>query len=725
MKKKDPLLRKLPTNIYGLDRLLYGGLDMQKPTSIIVIKGNETSERTLLGLQMLYGLGQSIYRINKEKITKNCQETEAKSECPKPPLFVSTNISKQEINDMLLDCVISTGIQKLMTEYVSTPYPARDSITNIITRLFFNDIVAQPNRATVEIANNRIKNLIEERTDFMLGKEVLYYSDRTNCIHFRLSTSEVNDKDADSDEENMLFQRKHDIVNEYFRDIDIPPHVDAHERLLIEQEKRNRNEYNARYPEIPFINLDAEEYPQNNSFCSLDYMKSRELIALDIDETFDMYECPYQSKILKILQIIRRLQKIQVQREGIATRAFILIVPDRVYIPEHLVDMIIELSTITQKRFVYRYLSIVKSKRQTTVLGFHLYKRRDYGIEVYPSIQTYFEQRRYIQRALIYTHSGVLCDTYQQYINKKKNLSDESRRIDKVGYRNYMDTRKDIEKQYLRAIYPRYDRGMSPIDIIDRIFLSQTSLFPHIDADKSLERILDYQGCMTAVIGAPNTYKRFLTFGSIFSSSRNKEHSLILLMNKDDATIRRRLSCPARAEHDHGSEKCLHCYSYIHFMDICVGNITPDEFLCYLIKQLDTQYMDGKKIKRIVIDDLQIIDYCFPNLSAKRNGMFLSALASVCRDRGIWLYILCDTHCDMVNELSAVADNIVYTEKDPNGHLLMRIERYIGYTNSPSKVYSCKVKKASEFFECYEKIDDDDNVVPFFELNSQQVINKL
>ena len=94
--------------------------------------------------------------------------------------------------------------------------------------------------------------------------------------------------------------------------------------------------------------------------------------------------------------------------------------------------------------------------------------------------------------------------------------------------------------------------------------------------------------------------------------------------------IRRRLTCPARPLRGDMYQECNNCYKYIHFMNICMGNITPEEFLYYLEKQIEVTY-DGslkKRIRRIVIDDMQILDYCFPKLK-EAGGLFLAALAEM------------------------------------------------------------------------------------------------
>ena len=204
------------------------------------------------------------------------------------------------------------------------------------------------------------------------------------------------------------------------------------------------------------------------------------------------------------------------------------------------------------------------------------------------------------------------------------------------------------------------------IDLLNKIFIPVNPLRHLIHKSKEEDDFIENEymygnaGFVTAVVGKANTYKRFLTFGGIFGSASTKDHTLIIMMNKEESVMRRRLICPARYS-GKDIKYCRNCYHYIHFMNICMGNITPEEFLYYLEKQIEVPYDDEqkKKIRRIVIDDLQILDFCFPRLEG--NGLFLAALAELCRVNDIILYILCDTTSKLYPTLHALADNVIFT----------------------------------------------------------------
>lgn len=64
---------------------------------------------------------------------------------------------------------------------------------------------------------------------------------------------------------------------------------------------------------------------------------------------------------------------------------------------------------------------------------------------------------------------------------------------------------------------------------------------------------------------------------------------------------------------------------------------------CYIIleEQLEIYFdKQGSKIKRIIFDDLQKVDFCFPLL--KNNDLFFAALKNFCQKKGVDLMILCD-----------------------------------------------------------------------------------
>lgn len=138
-------------------------------------------------------------------------------------------------------------------------------------------------------------------------------------------------------------------------------------------------------------------------------------------------------------------------------------------------------------------------------------------------------------------------------------------------------------------------------------------------------------------------------------------------------------------------------------MSIYPEYITRDEFI-YMLHQRIKLAFDKKEnrfVKRIIIDDLQILDYSFPFL--KDDSDFLSAIMNICREHDISLYILCDKEAKSRDILKALADNVVCTEKTQDGKPKIYVERCSGYYNPPSKMYCGIVDKIEKLFECNEQ----------------------
>lgn len=682
IKNKDigHIYQKISTNILGLDRLLYDGLDLKEDGNIILIRGEIGSEKTLFGMQLLYGVAQSIDSLNLEKEIHHC-------------LF-STYADEKYLNDGLLDMVISSGIQNMTDIAVSSPSKSR-SINGFVKAFFKVDNNILGKEHNMRIPYEKVMN----STDELICDEAIYYNNRTNALHFRYYTENgsLNSPIFRTDNSNMLFKRKYSSISRYLK-------IKNNNGKEVEAIKTL-----GKCIGYPIVDVQMKKVEKEALMDILSKIGKGGLVA--VDAAFEGLD--EHSTITFLSSVVGILKN---QRLGI------IIVPSDTKIPESEFDMIIDLTSQTRTAghsdYTIRYLAITKSRKQEAAKGVHQYKKRDYGLEIYPSLYTYFQQRRYLQRAMVYTHSDVITDTYQQYLDKHKFLGNT------ITYDNYAKDIEEMPMHYVNALYPKYDSDYNSIDVLERIMLANGSAeqVNNNDNDEKNEvenLIYGYRGGVTAIIGEANTYKRFLTFGSVFSSSLHKEHTLFLLLNKDDSTIRRRLACPARMKKDKDCISCQNCYKYMHFMNIYMGSITAEKFIYFFERQLEVCFADGKKIKRVVIDDLEIVDFCFPFL--KENELFLAALILICKERGISLYVLCDKHGKQAKALKALSENVIYTARDKDGKLLIYIEKYAGYNNTPSKIYCGKVKSVKNLFECYERIDDKEQKTSYFSFNSMEI----
>lgn len=687
-------LPKLPTGIRGLDKVLYGGIDVNvlkalhiggndipRTPLVIAIKGSEDdNDKSMLAMQMLYGIAQSVEKIKADYQHINSGWNQ--------PVMYSTYYQTHKLDDMFLDYFISSSLQEILRKKAS-----KDANVNLCSNIFTNLLFDSSNILCQGISTNANipYTAVANTTDAMIGDGIIYYNRRTNSLHVKA------DLTADDNKYNQVYLRKFDSINEYSQ----------------MYSNKQQDAFFYKYTGLHFLPFSMTG---NLTYSQLTagITTPRDLIAVDLSAYKNLAET-------KMNGLLNQLHD---------SKIVILVADSTAEIPENRVNLMIELSQKIDHKFVLKYLQITKSDSQEFAPGLHQYKKRDYGIEVYPRKELYLYERRYLQRALVYTHADAVTETYQQYMKLQKYYIDTPT----TTYEDYEADIASEENKPFYAIYPKNYMEQMSIDLLNRVFIPINPLRNLLHKSKNETEFIENEymygnaGFVTAVIGKANTYKRFLTFGGIFGSACAEDHTLIIMMNKEEMVTRRRLACPARPLCGDRDKACRSCYHYIHFMNICMGNITPEEFLYYLERQIEVTY-DGdqkKHIRRIVIDDLQILDFCFPRLN---DGLFLAALAELCREHDIILYILCDISGKMLPPLRALADNVIITQKDKkDGHPLIFVEKFAGYTNTPSKMYCGKVKNVYKLFRCVEKdginsFELQTNIVELEDMDENQFMN--
>ena len=159
----------------------------------------------------------------------------------------------------------------------------------------------------------------------------------------------------------------------------------------------------------------------------------------------------------------------------------------------------------------------------------------------------------------------------------------------------------------------------------------------------------------------------------------------------DDSCLDRK-ECMLAAE-------CTKCYEYIHFFGIRMGCISADELFSVIKEQLETKFANGECFKRVVIDDLQKVDFSFPLL--KNNQLFLSALITLFREYNVKAQILCDKRAMLALPLCSMADNVVCMrrEEEDVDNVTIYIERNSEHVE-PSGIYRYTVKNIERMFRC-------------------------
>lgn len=565
-KQKDwECLPKLPTGIRGLDKVLYGGIDVNvlnplyigddvvtRTPLVIVIKGSEDdNDKSVLAMQMMYGIAQSI-----EKIKDEYQAFDAGWN--NQPAMYSTYYQTHKLDDMFLDYFISFSLQEILRKKASKDASVNLS-SNIFTHLLFDcsQIICQEFSTNANIPYAAVTS----KTDAMIGDGIIYYNRRTNSLHVKA------DLTSDDNKYNQVYLRQADSINDY-------------------SQKYGHRQQDALFYKYTGLHFLPFSMTGNLTYSQLTagITTPRDLVAVDLSAYKNLAET-------KMNGLLNQLHD---------SKIVILVADSTAEIPENRVNLMIELSQKIDHKFVLKYLQVIKSDSQDFAPGLHQYKKRDYGIEVYPRKELYLYERRYLQRALVYTHADALTETYQQYMKLQKYYID-------TPTTTYEDYEADIvseENKPFYAIYPKNYMEQMSIDLLNRVFIPINPLRNLLHKSKNEAEFIENEymygnaGFVTAVIGKANTYKRFLTFGGIFGSACAEDHTLIIMMNKEELVTRRRLICPARPLCGDRDKACRSCYHFIHFMNICMGNITPEEFLYYLERQIEVTY-DGDRKKHI------------------------------------------------------------------------------------------------------------------------------
>lgn len=617
-------ITKLSTNIYGLDKILKGGIDYDHDNGIvIIIRGAVNTHRTLLGVQLLYGLALSA----KENGVAKEQEM----------FFVSEYAEKHNLDSLMVNTIIAAFFRLLVRKKIENPQTEMPELAGFTKFFFKTDSILFESEEQTAPVGNLIKD-IKSKPEELIADGVLYYHPRTEGLHFR-TPNHVADK------ANKVYRRACDTINEYVERKKIESINKAEDLLQLHIEKIN-----------VVTPKDNRTVPDECLFLGLE---------LDDARSYDAHS------IRNLIMATKKKGRISV-----------LIVNEGTEVAMNDADIMIDLTNKGEFGYVFHYMKLIKNSPKYSMTSSHQYKMRDFGIEVFPNLHTYNLTKKAFHRSFIYTHAGVLGDTYPQYLTRK--LSDNPNG-ENISYDDYLNSKEQTFKTDLESMLPPSSIEYISYDLLNKIFMPKQNS----------------RGMVTAVVGSGNTYKRFLTIGSAFSTAVRGEDTLLVLLNKEKGLIQKRMSCPARLKHCTHKERCEHCYKYFHLMNIYSEYISADEFVYILNQHIILKYGKNRQIRRIVIDGLQTIDYSFPFL--KGNRMFLSSIMNLCREKNIMLYVMSDKKAGLCDELVALADNVVYTDKNSDGKPRIFIERCSGHYNPPSKLYCGEVKHVSRVFECKEQ----------------------
>lgn len=672
---------------------------------IIVLKGDRGTDKTLFAMQMMHGIAKSLNNL------------EAK---PKAPAFYSLDKKTDQMNDMLLDFIISKCIDRMI----------RTRRNNEWTGSRFADAIFDTSKiragATQSCTPPPFPENLKSKIDSYISEGIVFYNIRTNSLHFK--TAQSIDSQA-----NILFTRRYDNISDYqkvssifssegnfdfrndFFEVQFNGHIPSENG-----NKDSRKEMEYKYVTTPshtfskilsHIQKGAEDNSKNNSMPSS---------CIVIDGLTKISDSDLKSFELTPFEHILR-------KSALVT---IIVIDDLDEKLKISADILIELGRVenNKENYTSHALRICKSVFQMYAYGWHEYKKRDYGIEVYPSSHLQLQQKRYLPQAKILVQLGILDNHYVRHVSAKVSgdVKDHVRLKEYDDYKRMENTSMDV----LRNLY--FKKRSKTITTVG----------------EALQELFGYEnnntfGKIIAILGSPNSFKFYLAAGSCFCASKQGIHTLFLTFDRLIDNLRDHIMCPAWntlgekmcvpcfndlsdskiskkytdeysctancSRHCKLSE-CNRCYSNMHSFNINMGCISTDELLHYLNEQLDICFNKDahQKIRRIIIDDLQKIDYSFPFL--KGNDLFLSAIKNYCQQKCIDLIILCDKNAGLARCLRSLADNVICMERNEEAKSLsIYIEKFSGIT-PPSHILKEGImvdkieegKSIYDIFECQE-----------------------
>ncbi|MBT8723481.1 hypothetical protein JQM96_12210 [Bacteroides uniformis] len=716
MGRRIDTVGKISTGIQGLDKMLLGGLQLPLIRSgedvassekgiIIVLKGDRGTDKTLFAMQMMHGIAKSLNNLEVK---------------PKAPSFYSLDKKTDQMNDMLLDFIISKCIDKMIRTRKNDEW----------TGSRFADAIFDTSKiragATQSSTPPPFPENLKSKIDSYISEGIVFYNIRTNSLHFK--TAQSIDSQA-----NILFTRRYDNISDYqkvsnafssegnfdfrndFFEVQFNEHIPTDNG-----NKDSRKEMEYKYVTTPshtfskilsHIQKGAEDNSKNNSMPSS---------CIVIDGLTKISDSDLRSFELTPFEHILR-------KSALVT---IIVIDDLDEKLKISADILIELGRVenNKENYTSHALRICKSVFQMYAYGWHEYKKRDYGIEVYPSSHLQLQQKRYLPQAKILVQLGILDNHYVRHVSAKVSgdVKDHVRLKEYDDYKRMENTSMDV----LRNLY--FKKRSKTITTVG----------------EALQELFGYEnnntfGKIIAILGSPNSFKFYLAAGSCFCASKQGIHTLFLTFDRLIDNLRDHIMCPAWntlgekmcvpcfndlsdskiskkytdeysctancSRHCKLSE-CNRCYSNMHSFNINMGCISTDELLHYLNEQLDICFNKDahQKIRRIIIDDLQKIDYSFPFL--KGNDLFLSAIKNYCQQKCIDLIILCDKNAGLARCLRSLADNVICMERNEEAKSLsIYIEKFSGIT-PPSHILKEGImvdkieegKSIYDIFECQE-----------------------
>lgn len=762
-------MNKYKTNVPGLDMLFHGGLqidnnlnDLRQTANdgneengiVIVIRGAKGTNKTTLAMQLMHGLFRSMQekRYSNERINA---------------LFYSINKESDALNDSYLDMIISQLLKGIIRQYRYDTYnqeresnaiKGSEDIQAIVEFLFDTDSRIIDNKAR-SMANRLLKSIGDDLPK-LICEGIVFYNPRTSSLHYKRMCPNDNT-------DNLVATRRYNTIQEYIDFLN-----DGSNKQLIGCEHPVVSQFVKYMMSVLFnadeksdIKLDSPQSPMT-FYQAIEADIYEKLFRLvNEDENAPFLRTPQPRGISSRLweAIVNKKTKYEVlvidgfsqltnkelenlpfsnlksQAKRLA-RISILVFDEREdYKCDG--DIVIEMKerTAEKEEYMYHELRIHKSVFQTSVLGWHQYKKRDDGIEVFPSAHLLLSKRFYVSNKSQSIGQSLFDTSYDQYLDAKGFKDCINGEVSdcavQASFKEYLAKHNRMTVDSIEHAFDRYCESVSSIRLSQEgkdtdklpyrksweelrrvLFLNNVAgKYSHIcigDCDanhtsRSLHRLPTDHFPSTVIIGNPNSYKRTLALATAYNLALQGIHTLFFLFDKNELDMRQHMVCPAynKSGCRKHMESCKKCCKHIHTYDVRMGCISAEEFFAILLDQINYYCSPTKntrtetKCVHIVIDDLQKIDFSFPFI--RYNELFLSALLAICHSHNVKLTVLCDKSASLTHEASSLFDTVIDIRRNIDNiyDIELSVERG-GDEYIPSRIIEYKVSDILHLFSC-------------------------
>lgn len=762
-------MNKYKTNVPGLDMLFHGGLqvdnyleeirhtdsDGAKDSGIvIVIRGAKGTNKTTLAMQLMHGLFCSMQEkhFNNERING---------------LFYSINKESNALNDSYLDMIISQLLKGIIRQHRYDLFKednecdgginGREDIQAVIEFLFDLDNSKIDNKT--KSRSKRLQQQINNNLPKLICEGIVVYNPRTSSLHYKRQY-------PNDDFDNFIAARRFNTIQEYIDFLNNGfnhrlakcqhPVVAIFIKYLMSvlfnaDEKCDIEMDSPKSPMTFYRAIEADIYEKvfriGESNGSLSFLENErpKNITSELWEAIIKKNTKYEVLVVDGFSQLSNKELENLSYSNLKDQAKRLARVSIFVFDEREAsrcdgDIVIEMreKNAEKEEYMYHELRINKSVFQTSVLGWHQYKKKDDGIEVYPSVHLLLSKRFYVSNKSQRIGQTLFDTSYDQYLEAKSFRDCINGKVSdctvQVPFEEYLSSNEKMREESLTHAFEHYLKELPSYKSENGNELSEA--LPYDTALSELKRVLFLKNIVdeyshicigdckvndethdqhklptnhfpsTVIIGNPNSYKRTMSLATAYNLAQQGVHTLFFLFDKDELDMRQHMVCPAFNNVEcNNVENCKKCCKYIHTYDIRMGCISSEEFFAILLDQINYYCAPAKntgietKCLHIVIDDLQKIDFSFPFI--RYTELFLSALLAICHNHNVKLTVLCDKSASLTHEASSLFDTVIDIRRDEDNiyNIELSVERG-GNEFIPSRILHYSISDILHLFSC-------------------------